>query len=1548
MNSNAARWTDLQLLDEVCARYLSYLKSTFVFRDAELRELFAQELEGGRLINGPFVECTPVYERGTTAESLLSELLGQEIEPAFLAALGANRLLYVHQETAMRRLAAGRNVVVATGTGSGKTEAFLLPILAALYRESLAGPRPPGVRALILYPMNALANDQRRRLGEIARTLREQGSAFSFTFGRYTGETPEDETDAGRKARQQLADRKAGELVLRSEMRQQPPDILLTNYSMLEYLLLRPDDSPLFDHGRGGTWRFCVLDEAHQYRGTKGMEMAMLLRRLRQRLECGGLRRPLQYIATSASLGGGEQDRAELAAFAQQLFASPFTPEDIVLETLAHVPPGNVSIAAQTYRQMADAWHASPAAVQRILAQAAGAHALSLRVGLSPDEALYEILQRDVRLARLRDLVRQPRHVQALADDLFPELDAPERRSALENFLNLVVRARQAGSGSPLVSLRYHLFLRALEGAYVRYHPGKRVSLVPLGEHAEGEGHTRSVAFELALCRECGQHYFVGRREQGYLREALRDSGDEQFRVSFFRPVEGAAADRGETRWRLCLQCGAMGRPNGGLTASSCWHGLVIDVVEEPASRASEDQVHTCGACGYRSQDPVRELIHGNDAPNAVIATAIHRCLPDDRRKVLGFADGRQDAAFFAWYLQDSYEKIVLRNLLFASARSLADEGHWEVSLPSLAARTGCLLRERGAAPESADELEIKRLAWLYLFRELLSDEQRTSLEGVGLVRWMPVLPEKLPLPPSLLRPPWSLNREEALLLMRWLLDSLRADGAIEVKAERGISLQWSDLGLVGKQVTVAIGGRRSEKAWDGPRTRRAALLQRVLSAEGRCSVDPQQQTQAIQDLLREVWEAFRACPGTEPILCHVGDAFRANPGWWRLRVLHEDDPLYCCDTCRRYQAFSIRGVCTRYACPGFLEPVPATASQRTLDHYRTLYVQDLPVRLRAEEHTAQIEPEQARRFQEEFERGHIHFLSCSTTFELGVDLGDLDTIFLRNVPPEPFNYAQRVGRAGRRPSHPGLAVTYCRRRPHDLTHFQDPTLLLRGRTRPPLLRISNAKIVWRHVLAFVLSHFFRSPGHAERFRSVATFLGEIEQPRALRDLAAFVEEHRSLLEAGLRVIVPHELHGPLHLDDGGWAYRLTAADERLAVAISEVCDDYAKVRQCEQEAAAAGNYGKAGWAQRRGKTIANEELISFLSRKAVIPKYGFPVDVVELDLQRAASGDNESTSVSLQRDLAIAVAEFAPGAKLVANKKVWISYGLKRVAEREWDVRRYCKCRAHGTFESWSLDDGPLPPRCCTRMRYGEYVDPLFGFITDGNSPAEPTHRPSRAYTTRPYFLGMDKADVEPVHAGPVTVHKAAPGRLLVLCEGKKGSGFSICFQCGAGAERSGHRTPLGRMCDGRPKRVALGHEFITDVLRITFPDPPASAAFSEREGFAYSLAYALLHGAHEILEVPLTDLNATVGSAAARSDCEIVLYDNVPGGAGLVARLEDPAWLRRCMELARDRVQGTCGCEPSTSCYGCLRSYANQFIHPSLARGPVQQYLEQLLARW
>ncbi|HCC34009.1 MAG TPA: hypothetical protein DEQ28_08985 [Clostridiales bacterium] len=1532
------------LCAEVTDRYRRYLETTFHFRDRELREAFAKALRSENLTRGVYLQATPSFARTRSGSELMIELLGHRPDAGFLRAIDGDRALYWHQEQAIRLSDGGRNVVVATGTGSGKTESFLLPILLHLYRQFEEGRLGPGVRALILYPMNALANDQRDRLGEICRVLAAENPPFRPTFGQYIGHTPENKRDSWRHAEERLSRRLDGELVLRQEMREKPPHILLTNYSMLEYLLIRPADSPLFDGGNAAEWSFLVLDEAHQYRGAKGMEMGLLLRRLKQRLREGGRTGPFRCFATSATLAGGAQEREMVSHFCSVLFGEAFGEDDVVLGRTEPMPPvATGRLTPHSIRELRDALTLPlPAGREKVHALAGG---LEADLPDSGELAVLAgaLLMQDGNLPALLNLLPGARDFEGVAGEMFPDLPPAVRGQALTTLVDVLGRAHKPDSGAPLLSARYHFLLRSLEGAFLAFRPKRQIFL---NRTDTGEGQ----CFEIALCRECGQHYIVGTVEAGYLREAIRDPGHPDFGATFFRPLEDddepseddeAADERG--RYQLCVRCGAIG-PEGN--APPCDHSDLLVLEQAEAAAEREDQVPRCSACGYSGPDPVREVIHGNDGPHAVIATTLHARLPQDRRKVLAFTDGRQEAAFFAWYLERTYQEILERKLLLETlVRTVDGEG---ASLRDLAPELAEVLRREEVVGAEATAREALRSAWRILYREFLTERRRLSLEGVGLARWQLQFPPWFEVPPVLREPPWGLGEEDARALTAWLLGSLRADGAVEIVASDGISLPWEELGLLlpaPQRVTPGPArGRPGVRAWDGPRRRTTRYLERLHGGE--------QAKEAAVHALRAIWESLRDCDDRAPtttsrLLLDVDGGRRLNPDWWRLRPLRDGETLFRCRRCRGLQDLALGEHCSRAGCPGKVQAV--AVAELEANHYRQLYSEELPGRLRAEEHTAQLDPEKAWEFQREFKAGRIHLLSSSTTFELGVDLGDLDTVFLRNVPPEAHNYVQRVGRSGRRSGQPGLAITYCRRAAHDRYHFAEPEWMLAGHTRLPRLKVSNPKIIGRHITATVLTDFFRAqPG---RFQHVQALFGDPARPSLCADLRQFIKEHHRVLERRLLPIVPPAVAAEVGLENGSWADRVMGPGSRMAQAEAELASDYGAVLQLEAAASLRRDYPTAGWAKRRAQTIGGEDVLRFLSRKAIIPKYGFPVDVVELDVQRTAGG-REAHGVQLERDLKLAIAEYAPTSELVANKKLWRSHGLKRVAGKEWDRWHYRRCDRHNRFERWGPEAKAPAEKCCSEMTHiHECVVPRFGFISDRKGPREPRKRPERLFSSRPHFIGLTGPSPGvldfPASAPAVRLTKASPGQLVVICEGRRGEGFYICLDCGTGLRqrKRSHETPYDQACTGKLKSLSIGHEFDTDVVRLQFTAscPPGQ----EPAWTAYALAYALIAGAAEVLQVSDTDLSATVGHADCHPLPPVILYDDVPGGAGLVAALEEEAVLRGCLGAALKRVDGRCGCGETTTCYGCLRTYQNQFAHQHLQRGTARRLLEEALKR-
>ena len=1398
------RWTET-----IRARYENYLKASFFFKDERLRQSFETALrQEGRLLKGPYRERARSFGQGPSARKLAGEYFPNRSQGLSPALIGDP--LYDHQVNAIRAVhASNRNVVVATGTASGKTESFLYPILFELYRQHLEGKlADPGVRALILYPMNALANDQRDRLRKICQALHVAGSDFKPTFGQYIGQTPQSH------AATQVADGQGSELLSRDQMRETPPHILLTNYSMLEYLLIRPNDSPLFDSDRGRNWQFIVLDEAHQYRGAKGMEMGMLVRRLKQRLREGGRSDGFRCIATSATMTSttGSDDQATVAEFASELFGEQFSPEGVIF--------GN------------------------------------------------------------------------------PMLEAEDRPR------------------------RYHVFLRALEGAFLVHNDG--TDAVVLNRKSPEDDDRPAVPLEIALCRECGQHYYVGKVRNRSLQEAVRDPSRADFGVDYYLPTNVDATHA------LCRRCGALAASH----SLACGCEATIRVRKCRPRADHPDQLAKCEACEYQRGsigDPVQEIVHGTDGPNAVIATALHELLPEDRRKVLAFADSRQEAAFFAWYVEESYRTLRDRNLILRAIRQApVDTGG--LSIDDLTNRLVKEWNGAGLFAQSKTRESRGHEILSAVLRESLTDERRLSLAGVGLVKWFIEIPEDFVPPLSLAAPPWNLTEIESKEIVSMLLDSLRLRAAMQLPSG-GATPMWEDVSPQRQQYAYCRGkpqGRSSTiREWGSPQS---ALVKHVLPrilGNGDPATDKERDESV--SLMKHVWDSIRdyddGCRNDDDqilLRARFGDSFRLNSRWLRVQPV-ELKELWECDRCASVAASNLRNICQRNGCPGNLSPV---VSRIHKNHYRMLYENpDLPAALTAQEHTAQIESEEAQRRQEKFKDGSIHLLSSSTTFEMGVDLGDLEAVFLRNVPPESFSYTQRVGRSGRR-EMPGISVTYCRRNPHDLYHYENPIeRVIKGTIRPPRLQMTNQLIISRHMVATALSKFFRAPENSNRFETLGSFVVDWSAPRGASDLRSFCVKDSDLIQSLCR-IVPERMHKTLGLDDSSWIEKIAGDESKLSNFEAEVCADRNELERLIAKSSLERDFKKSDRLNKSKNTVERERPLTFLSRKAIIPKYGFPVDVVELDTRRREGGG----MVSLQRDLSQAIAEYAPGGKVVANKLEWESCGVKVVPDKAFQIRSYCYDGARN-FEEISESDTSL------NHTFKKYLIPRFGFVTDFKlKPKEPQRRAKRLYTTRPFFKGFDpSAQPRNQDYDGILVTQAVPGILVILCEGKNKRGFYICLECGRHLTRPQreHKSPWGVTCGGTLGCYSLAHELHTDVVRLQFRVPLS-------EEHAYSLGFAIMLGVAEALDVPATDLNVTIGGGGGSAEPAIILYDDVPGGAGLVAQLEERHVLRQALRNALGRVSGDCGCD--SSCYGCLRSYRNQFAHTFLNRKTARTALDGL----
>ncbi|WP_326641567.1 DEAD/DEAH box helicase [Streptosporangium sp. NBC_01755] len=1519
--------------------YRRYLRSILPVRDPRIAEALAAEItDSPMLTKGPLLEATPPYRTGATLRELIAAgVLGEEFAKLGGPALPLDRPLYLHQERALRKAVAGRNLVVATGTGSGKTESFLLPILNTLAKEHADGELGPGVRALLLYPMNALANDQLKRLRQLLEAVPH------ITFGRYTGDTPEqtlkgiaqfEELNPGQR-------RLPNELLSREEMRANPPHILLTNYAMLEYLLLRPADMDLFEGEHGGHWRFIALDEAHVYDGAKAEELGMLLRRLHDRV---APRQRLQCIATSATVG---DQPPPVMDFAQKLFNVDFewvdgdeSRKDLVGATRVDMPEGPFwgPLSAQDYRELAQSEDLGEELCWR--AASAGADFTDAGTALAREHAM----------AALRNaLLAGPRSFDKLAQLIFGGQDDPAGGlSALVQVGSQV----QDRSGSSVLSARYHLFARATEGAFTCLtSAGPHVSL---GRH-EVCTSCGGAMFELAGCKRCGAVHLIGSVEMSAggtvftPRIKHKDSrtwllvGDAPEVVDEDEVTLEAGPEIDAQDGHLCPRCGAL----HAAAPLVCGYGGCQETRLRPVRKLNTKASSPtgCHACGARGAGQIRQFESGNDAAAAVLATALYQDLPpapDEEaadqpgggRKLLTFSDSRQQAAFFAPYLENSYTNLQRRRLVLDGLRRATRDDD-RVPVEDLVHHVTVAATKAGVFQRKDSKQTKLRAVSLWVMHELVALDDRQSLEGRGLIRVDLDRDPRWRLPPAFLS--LGLSEEEVWTLLGELTRSLRTQGAITMPEE----VDPGDEAFDPRRGPIYVRGDGSEPklkvlSWVPTRggNRRLDYLQRVLATAGSAE-DPRR-------VLMKCWEFLTAL----------------REGWLprdqvpRIGVVHQVDhrslrlvpatEMYRCDLCRRITTVAVRGICPTLKCEGTLQEWAADDS----DHYRALYQGMTPIPLVAQEHTAQWTGNEAADIQQRFLRGEVNVLSCSTTFELGVDVGELQTVMLRNMPPTTANYIQRAGRAGRRADSAALVVTYAQRRSHDLSRYQEPETMIAGKVRAPYVPLGNERIDRRHAHSVAIAAFFRhaKATSGEVWRTAGEFFRAIDGGDApCTRVANFLTPVPEEITASLRRILPTSVQAEIGVESEAWVTKLCVHLEKVR---QEMAQDIEIFEQRIREYAESRKFAQADRYQRTINTITRRNLIGFLANRNVLPKYGFPVDVVEL---RTAHCDSSvGARLELDRDLSSAIYEYAPGSEVVAGGVLWRSAGLYRLPGRELISNYYYVCRQCQHFRQGGEKLDPVCPACGTVADFQarKYYKPEFGFVADYKTAKPGTAPPKTSWNGAAHVVSLADDPVKRLWRSAsglsVLCRSGSRGEMIALAEGPTGSGYLICDWCGwatpnfgKGRQSATHTHPMRQSeCKGKLSWRSLAHTYETDIMELRLES--LSLSWSQW----ISTLYALLEGAADGLEISRGDIDGAV-HPGHDGQTSLVVYDAVPGGAGSVTRIADS--LDLVVETALKRMSN-CDCGEETSCYGCLRNRRNERSHDMLRRGEAVKVLELL----
>lgn len=1587
---------------EIKDEFISYISTLFHISDKDYEKKFIDELQKeGMITKGPYLELNDSYKKGVTLAKLIEE---NEVSPLFNELeddiadknkeIQLNRELFLHQEEAIRKINSNHNLIVTTGTGSGKTECFIIPIINELLREKEANKLTSGVRAILIYPMNALANDQMKRLRKLLKNYPD------ITFGVYNGNTKHGETDA-RSDFENNSDEPLlpNEVISRETMQKRPPHILVTNYSMLEYMLLRPKDDVVFS---GANLRFIVLDEAHIYRGAKGIETSLLLKRLKARI-CNSDN--VLHILTSATLGDKSSDN-DIVKFAKSLCNADFMTYDIIRsETIVPSYSDNaVDLPLALFADLADP--------REPLNSIAGKYNIKISEGQSDSEFLYELCCKSAIYRKIREIVDRPMKICEITEELNKFYTVSE-----QDIINIISIAVQGSkNNTALVKARYHLFAKALEGAYITLSPNKELFLTRNKEYIDGN-ETKWKVFECACCDDCGELAILGQELNGKL-EFANNSYNSNFDYYLINKDENYFLDDddnqldensiGENDYILCAHCGAIvHKSNGAEIKCNCKNKCFVNIRKLNITTKSHEV--KCSHCG---SGKIMPFYLGYDAATAVLGTTLYEQIPeievklaskttdtppkkslfktiktrneanniDKKKQFLAFSDSRSEAAYFASYMEKSYQEFLRRRGIWHVVEKHKQDliyKPWEI-IDFVKTLTAYFDKNRTFAKPGDEGIEnltaiSKKNAWIAILNEMVNAKRGNSLSSLGIIKFhfkgndftiMQDIAER-----------YNKKPEDMMELFDLLVLDIVHNGILEgddydcdFTGDEREYVYYTPIKKYIKKCKDSASDKNNfsvigwlPSSYKNKKIRKNNRLKRIMKT---LNIN---ETEAIE-ILEGYWDYL----SSEKYLSHnKNDNYSLLTDKFTISAVAEID-LYICDKCGKVTTHNCLNKCSIVTCDGKLIPI---SQQEVINnnHYAKLYRNTLMKPLHIKEHTAQLGRIEQQNYQDMFRKNQLNALSCSTTFEMGVDLGDLETIYLRNVPPSPSNYVQRAGRAGRRLSSAAFALTYAKMSSHDYTYYNHPEDMITGKIGVPLFEVSNEKIILRHIFAVTLSEFFRCNEDVYNSNNADIFLNENGYERLCEYLNSKPDELKNIIELS----IPSNMHKIMGIPDFSWVNILIGENGILKNAIEDFRETVAYYINEIERLSKLGEVEQAGSLKARLRNFrrskndgkGENELIDFLVRNNILPKYGFPVDAVEL--YQNINSTKDVKKLSLNRDLQIAIYEYAPDAQIVADGKLYTSRYIRKLMAKtgqNWEICYIAKCQ-NDSCNTWNhriIKPNSNSEKCisCNSVIedkcWREAIEPRRGFIADTNPKDVPMHKPDRTYRSDDYYIGGDRCEIMENKKFitesdyEIELESSKNDSLMVVCN----DDFYVCKLCGysesvtqnkASKEQFNsneryitrkHKDPWGKDCDCENlNKYKLCHVFKTDVVKIVFNDVEA-----KKYETMLSVMYALLQAISSVLDIERNDIKGCLHGITYKNRFiySIILYDAVAGGAGHVRRLITDSG-DRFTKVVNKAIEITKNCDCSPSCYNCLRNYYNQRVHDKLDRKSVYDFLEK-----
>lgn len=1569
---------------QIVSDYKSYIRSFLNIADSKIRDLVESELEKGKLWPEPLLQFNPAFEiEGSIEHVVNSGVLHEELNDIF-----RGYSLYKHQFDAIQLGISGKDFVVTSGTGSGKS----LTYMGTIFHHLLSNPQPSGVTAIVVYPMNALINSQTEEFKRYENNYKTAtGKPFPISFGQYTGQEKEE---------------------CREEMREQPPQVLLTNYMMLELLLTRMRERPLrqaiYDN-----LQFLVFDELHTYRGRQGADVAMLIRRIRaqcsQEVVCIGT------SATMVSVGSLISQREQVAKLASILFGKQFTAAQIVNETMTrslafsgNLPPQSALAAAIL------AGINSEANIEQLRTHPVAIW-LENQVALEQHD---EVLIRR-KPQRISDTITALAQNSGLTEEICREFLID-----LLQWISLINKDLQETGKPTILPFKLHQFISQTGSVYttLEQDDNRYITLEP-GIYKQDEQEKKPI-FPTVFSRATGESFICVSRIGNKLEpREFRGSSEDDENTSDGYLIVGDEVWNPETDYEFL--------PDAWLRVTKK-SGVVPDTKKKPFfpiklyfdeyGNCSETKSKPFWAWFMKAPllfDPTGGVFfdtktnegtkltklgsEGRSTSTTIMTTSILNQLkeagyPAVNQKLLSFTDNRQDAALQAGHFNDFIQVIQLRAAIY---KAMQQSPNNELNYANLGEAVFKALdlpfmefANRNEEPELANiRRHFEQCFQTYLFYRAIADLRRSwriilpNLEQCGLLTINFLDLDEVAATDSFWQHTPLLNllqSAERRSFLTTVLDFFRLEYAIHSENY----LTQSKLKEYEKQFREILRSPwtldRNEEFLE-PFFIRYQPLQRAAKISSKSMGTTSALGKFIKLYVRQNKLDVELKGQGYPILINAlmerleqADYLKSQPARsenneeiliYRLRI---DKIIWQLGDGKSVKTDVIKRRSYKQL------------EQQPNEFFRAMYSIDFSTskRLRGEDHTGQLGTDTRIERENDFRAGKISALFCSPTMELGIDIGGLSVVHLRNAPPNPANYAQRSGRAGRS-GQGALIFTYCSSySPHDRHYFQNQADLVAGAVQAPRIELCNEELLLTHLNALAISEIGLS-GLDNQGGAKPSIMRFVEDDNHLMPLSSQVRAGLDVSPGSLNSIkatftrVIRDFSPQLQNQAGHWyseqwlehnlanladqldtslnrwrsLYRsarriLTEATQKIeSGTLTLGCDEYKKHKRNQDQATRQLDLLRNSYS---GSQLSEFYPYRYLASEGFLPGYNF----TRLPLRIFLPNGNSSGDY-ISRPRVIALREFGPLNIIYHNgRKYRVSQLVIQDAESAMKEAKISKKAGYFLAdEQKSLEICPFSGLKLDDTANVEHLHYLLD-MTESRAEererisCEEEERTSKGYDVCTYF-SVDGGNLERVRKAVVSSSEQTllnlryiPAARLVHVNYRWKSQKSDGFPLGliSGDWRSSIPTEENNNLKEAFKLVKLMTSSVADALYI---EP--IQAFGLQAAGVITLQYALKQAIETIFQVEPNEIG--VVSIGDNTMPNILLYEAAEGSLGILSQLvENPQIFNQLITQA----QLICRFEEENykapASYGDLLSYYNQRDHKIIDRHLIQDALEKL----